>query len=49
MNNRQYMPTEAAKRVYDTFPRVYHTGEPAKAFDWEVITRDGSRKPWRRP
>jgi PAS domain S-box-containing protein len=44
MNNRQYMTPEAARRVYDTFIRVYNTGEPAKAFDWEVIARDGSRK-----
>lgn len=44
MNNRQYMPTEAFKRVYETFLRVYHTGEAAKAFDWEVITREGARK-----
>jgi PAS domain S-box-containing protein len=44
MNNRQYMTPEAARRVYDTFTRVFNTGEPAKAFDWEVIARDGSRK-----
>jgi PAS domain S-box-containing protein len=44
MNNRTYMSPESAKRVYDTFIRVYDTGEPAKAFDWEVIARDSSRK-----
>jgi PAS domain S-box-containing protein len=44
MNNRQYMSPESAKRVYDTFISVYNSGEPAKAFDWEVIARDGSRK-----
>ena len=44
MNNRDYMSPESAKRVYDTFIHVYNTGEPAKAFDWEVIARDGSRK-----
>jgi PAS domain S-box-containing protein len=44
MNNRQYMTPEAARRVYDTFTRVFNTGEPAKAFDWEVIASDGSRK-----
>ncbi|MCK7478045.1 MAG: PAS domain S-box protein [Candidatus Moduliflexus flocculans] len=44
MNNRQYMPTEASKRVYETFLRVYNTGEATKAFDWEVITKDGSKK-----
>lgn len=44
MNNRRYMPTEAFKRVYETFLRVYNTGEATKAFDWEVITRDGAKK-----
>ncbi len=44
MNNRQYMPTEAYKRVYETFLRVYNTGEATKAFDWEVITKDGTKK-----
>jgi PAS domain S-box-containing protein len=44
MNNRQYMPMEAFKRVYETFLRVYNTGEATKAFDWEVITKDGTKK-----
>jgi PAS domain S-box-containing protein len=44
MNNRQYMPAEAYKRVYETFLRVYSTGEATKAFDWEVVTRDGTKK-----
>ncbi len=44
MNNRQYMPAEAYKRVYETFLRVYNTGEATKAFDWEVITKDGAKK-----
>jgi PAS domain S-box-containing protein len=44
MNNRQYMPTGAYKRVYETFLRVYNTGEATKAFDWEVLPRDGAKK-----
>jgi len=44
MNNRQYMPSEAYKRVYDTFLRVYETGEATKAFDWEVVAKDGAKK-----
>ncbi len=44
MNNRQYMSPEAAKRAYDTFNRVFQTGEPFKAFHWEVIAKDGARK-----
>jgi PAS domain S-box-containing protein len=44
MNNRQFMSEETAKRVYETFNRVYHTGEPSKTYDWEAITKDGSKR-----
>jgi PAS domain S-box-containing protein len=44
MNNRAYMPPEAHKRVYETFLRVFNTGEPTKAFDWEVVTKGGAKK-----
>jgi PAS domain S-box-containing protein len=42
MNNRQYMSRETAKRVYETFNQVYLTGIPTKAFDWELIRKDGA-------
>jgi len=42
MNNRQYMDEKNAKKVSETFNRVYRTGKPAKRFDWEVIRADGS-------
>ena len=44
MNNRQYMDEETSKRVYQTFNQVYRTGVPAKAFDWELIRKDGTRR-----
>ena len=44
MNNRQYMDAETAKAVYQTFNAVHRTGEPAEAFDWEVIRKDGTRR-----
>ncbi len=44
MNNRQYMDKENAKKVYQTFNRVYTTGEPDKGFDWEIIRKDGAKK-----
>jgi PAS domain S-box-containing protein len=44
MNNRQYMDEETAKKVYQTFNRVYRTGIPAKAFDWALITKDGTKR-----
>ncbi len=42
-NNRRYMSDETAKAVYETFNRVYQTGEPDRAFGWEVIKKDGTR------
>jgi len=44
MNNRQYMDHESAKQVYRAFNEVYRTGKPARAFDWEVIRKDGTRR-----
>jgi len=43
MNNRQFMSEETAKKVYQVFSEVYLTGEPANAFDWEMIRKDGTR------
>ncbi len=43
MNNRQYMDEQTAKKVYQVFNEVYRTGEPANAFDWEMIKKDGTR------
>jgi PAS domain S-box-containing protein len=44
MNNRRFMTEEASKRVYQVFSEVYRTGEPANAFDWEMIKKDGARQ-----
>ena len=44
MNNRQYMSPEMAKEVYRVCTEVYRTGMPAKAFDWEVIRKDGEKR-----
>ncbi len=44
MNNRQYMDEETAGKVYRTFNRVYQTGLPTKAFDWDLIRKDGTRR-----
>ncbi len=42
MNNRDYMDPKNAKRVFRTFNRVLSSGEPAKAFDWQIIKKDGT-------
>ncbi|MGO9137934.1 MAG: PAS domain S-box protein [Syntrophales bacterium] len=44
MNNRQYMSADATRHVYSFFLNVFRTGEPATAFDWEVIAKDGAHK-----
>ena len=43
LNNRRYMNDKNAKKVFDVFNRVYKTGKPYKAFDWELIRKDGSK------
>ena len=44
MNNRQYMSEQTAKAVYKVFNEVYRTGKSTKAFDWEVIRKDGEKR-----
>jgi PAS domain S-box-containing protein len=44
MNDRQYTDQENAKKLYQTFNKVYKTGEPSKGFDWEVIRKDGTKR-----
>jgi PAS domain S-box-containing protein len=44
MDNRRYMDEETAKRVYQTFGRVYRTGIPTKTLDWELIRKDGTKR-----
>ncbi len=44
INYKQYMDEENAKKVFQTFNRVYTAGDPVRAFDWEVIRKDGTRR-----
>ncbi len=44
MNNRQYTDKEYAKKLYQTFNRVYTTEKPDKGFDWKIIRKDGARR-----
>ena len=41
-NNREFMDNANAKKVFSTFNKVYRSGQSAKAFDWEVIRKDGA-------
>ncbi|MBC8466527.1 MAG: PAS domain S-box protein [Deltaproteobacteria bacterium] len=44
MNNREYTDEENARKTYQTFNKVYTTGEPAKAFDWVIIRKNGKKR-----
>jgi PAS domain S-box-containing protein len=44
MNNRKYMDKENARKVYQTFNKVYTTGKPDRGFDWEIIRKDGTKR-----
>jgi PAS domain S-box-containing protein len=44
MNNRQYMDKETARKVFQTFNKVYRTGESTKEFDWQIIRKDGTKR-----
>ena len=44
MNNREYTNKETAEAVYRAFNEVYRTENPAKSLDWELITKEGTKK-----
>jgi PAS domain S-box-containing protein len=44
VNNRQYMDKETAKKVYQVFNQLYTGGEHYKAFAWEIIRKDGTKR-----
>ena len=41
MNNRDYTTSEAAKRMYKVFNRVFRTGNSAECVDYEIIRKGG--------
>jgi len=44
MNNRQYTDEKTAEKLYQSFNRLYRTGEPIKALEAETIRRDGAKE-----
>lgn len=42
-NNREYTDDENAQKIFKVFNQVYKTGIPTKAFDWELIRKDGTK------
>jgi diguanylate cyclase (GGDEF)-like protein/PAS domain S-box-containing protein len=44
MNYKQFTNEETAKEVFHAFNEVYTTGKPSKAFDWQVIRKNGDKR-----
>jgi diguanylate cyclase (GGDEF)-like protein len=44
MNYQQFTNEETAKEVFQAFNQVYTTGEPSKAFDWQIIRKNGDKR-----
>ncbi|MBN1366000.1 MAG: PAS domain S-box protein [Syntrophaceae bacterium] len=44
MNYRRYTDEKNAKKVFETYNKVYKTGKPFEEFNWEVTRKDGSKK-----
>ncbi len=44
MNDRQYTDKENAKILFQAFNEVYRTGNPSKAFDWQIMSKDGTKR-----
>jgi len=43
-NYRQYTDEVNARELYQSFNKVYRTGEPTKSLEWEIITKEGTRR-----
>jgi diguanylate cyclase (GGDEF)-like protein/PAS domain S-box-containing protein len=44
LGNRQFQDRANAKKAYHAFVNVYNTGIPVKAFEMEVIRKDGTKQ-----
>jgi len=44
MNNRQYTDKENARKIFQTFNKVYNTGKSTEGFNWQLIRKDGTKK-----
>jgi len=44
LGNRQFQDRANAKKAYQAFVNVYNTGVPVKAFEMEVIRKDGTKQ-----
>ncbi|MFX0050765.1 MAG: PAS domain S-box protein [Candidatus Hermodarchaeota archaeon] len=44
MSYKQYCDEKTAKIVFQTFNEVFRTRRPSKAFEWEIIRKDNTKK-----
>lgn len=44
MNHKKLTNQETAKEVFQAFHKVYTTGAPSKAFDWQIIRKNGDKR-----
>jgi two-component system cell cycle sensor histidine kinase/response regulator CckA len=44
MNNQDFMDQQNAGKIFETFNKVYTTGEPAKGSDWAITRKDGTKR-----
>ncbi len=43
LNYKDYTNEETAQKVFETYHRVFATGQPVKKLDWEIIRRNGTK------
>ena len=44
MSHRQIADKENAKKVFEAFNEIYRTGLAGSIFDYEIISKDGTRR-----
>ena len=44
MNNRQYTDKENARKIFQTFNKVYNTGKSTEGFNWQLVRKDGTKR-----
>lgn len=44
LNNRQFTTPETSKKMFKTFNRVFRTGKPVQVTDFEIITKNKTKK-----
>jgi PAS domain S-box-containing protein len=44
MSYRKYVDAETAKKIFQTYNKVYTTGIAGRIFEYEIIRKDGTRR-----